>query len=72
MGCNNYTKRKINYNTGNVAVIREKAEHISRKSVECIEDGELKDLVAGLLTREYYCNNKLYQEHLERYGDATR
>tara|TARA_R100000900_G_C3310223_1_gene159560 strand:- start:76 stop:294 length:219 start_codon:yes stop_codon:yes gene_type:complete len=69
---NNYTKKKVNYNDGNVAVTRERAEDIARKTVGCIEDGELKDLVAGLLIREYYCNNKLYREHLERYGDATR
>ena len=72
MAFNNYTKKKVNYNTGNVIVTRDRAENIARKTVECIEDGELKDLVAGLLIREYYCNNKLYQEHLERYGDATR
>ncbi len=71
MGYNNYTKRKVNYNTGNVMVVREKAEDIARKAVECIEDQELKGVVSGLLIREYYCNNILYQKHLERYGDAT-
>jgi len=52
-------------------VVREKAEDIARKAVECIEDQELKGVVSGLLIREYYCNNILYQKHLERYGDAT-
>ena len=66
-----YIKRKVNYNTGNIMIIREKAEYIARKAVECIEDKELKGVVSGLLIREYYCNNILYQKHLERYGDAT-
>ena len=52
-------------------VVREKAEDIARKAVECIEDEELKGVVSGLLIREYYCNNILYQKHLERYGDGT-
>ena len=67
----NYTKRKVNHNTGNTMIIREKAESLARKAVECIEDEELKGVVSGLLTREYYCNNILYQKHLERYGNAT-
>tara|TARA_R100001198_G_C5025929_1_gene94088 strand:+ start:67 stop:282 length:216 start_codon:yes stop_codon:yes gene_type:complete len=71
VGYNNYTKRKVNYNTNNVMVVREKAEDIARKAVECIEDEELKGVVSGLLIREYYCNNILYQKHLERYGDGT-
>ncbi len=66
-----YIKRKVNYNTGNIMIVREKAEYIARKAVECIEDQELKGVVSGLLIREYYCNNILYQKHLERYGDAT-
>ena len=71
MEFNNYTKRKVNYNAGNMMVTRECAEKIARKAVECIEDEELKGVVSGLLIREYYCNNILYQKHLERYGDAT-
>ncbi len=66
------TKRKINYGYGSVLVIREEAEGIAREVVSCIEDEELKGVVAGLLTREYYTNNILYRKHSERYGHAAK
>ena len=50
-----------------VLVLREEAESIAKKAVVCIEDLELRGVVAGLLTREYYINKKLFQKHKEKY-----
>lgn len=70
MGFRNYTKRKVNYNNYEPIVLRIDAEEVSLKVVECIEDSELKQFVAGLLCKEYYTDRALFIKHKERYCDV--
>tara|TARA_R100000322_G_scaffold146537_1_gene102760 strand:- start:258 stop:467 length:210 start_codon:yes stop_codon:yes gene_type:complete len=69
VGFNNYTKKKVNYNNYK-PVFRADAELVSLKVVKCIEDEELREFVAGLLSREYLTDRELFIKHKERYHDV--
>ncbi len=69
MGSSYYVKRKVNYNKYE-PVLRADAELVSLKVVKCIEDEELREFVAGLLSREYLTDRELFIKHKERYHDV--
>tara|TARA_Y100000385_G_C12813389_1_gene517110 strand:- start:248 stop:508 length:261 start_codon:yes stop_codon:yes gene_type:complete len=52
-------------------VMRSSAESLANKALQCIDDNDLRELMASLLMGEYYHNKTLYQHHLERYGDGA-
>ncbi len=69
MAFNNYTKKKVNYNNYK-PVLRADAELVSLKAVACIEDKELREFVAGLLSKEYLTDRELFIKHKERYHNV--
>jgi hypothetical protein len=64
-----YTKRKTQNKEDYLLVIRSVAKAISEKAVNATQDEELKNILSGLLEKEYYSNKDLYRKHKQMYKE---